>query len=226
MGEGAGESSRVELMSAEQFTASGLVMGVKATRSTTPGGSTRVRYSHASEARDRLSSGILMVRSTCDRSKALHSDSSAWQRRLQPIWTAGAFLDALPSGIERKTGWLMAEQAGLDHALIDRRLYLSETWAGDAARERRRVCRPRLPLQPSLPSRSISSPRRSTLVHHAPLSWPTRSTARTRSRGRCWSRAECGQNRVLVGLDAMRLVIPPKPSAAHHPVRVHAPATA
>ena len=28
--------------------------------------------------------------------------------------TAGAFLDGLLSGVERKTGWLMAEQAGLD----------------------------------------------------------------------------------------------------------------
>ncbi len=27
---------------------------------------------------------------------------------------AGAFLDGLLSGVERKTGWLMAEQAGLE----------------------------------------------------------------------------------------------------------------
>ena len=64
------------------------------------------------------------------------------------------------SGAERKTGWLMAEQAGFDRpyrmqsllgrssqvgvflayasrfgqARIDRRLYLPESWAGDADR--------------------------------------------------------------------------------------------
>ena len=45
----------------------------------------------------------------------------ALQRRLGPVFgrpearaSAGAFIDGLLSGISRKTGWLMAEQAGLD----------------------------------------------------------------------------------------------------------------
>jgi hypothetical protein len=52
----------------------------------------------------------------------------AWQRELSelkgrvgPVFprrelreTGGAFLDGLLSGIERKTGWLMAEQAGAE----------------------------------------------------------------------------------------------------------------
>ena len=35
-------------------------------------------------------------------------------RRSDVIASAGAFIDGLLSGISRKTGWLMAEQAGLD----------------------------------------------------------------------------------------------------------------
>src|SRR3954470_15198728 len=52
----------------------------------------------------------------------------AWERelaalkaRIGPVFgraevraTAGAFLDGLLSGVARKTGWLLAEQAGLD----------------------------------------------------------------------------------------------------------------
>ena len=43
-----------------------------------------------------------------------------WKLRLGPVFgrrelreTGSAFLDGLLSGIERKTGWMMAEQAGL-----------------------------------------------------------------------------------------------------------------
>ena len=43
---------------------------------------------------------------------------SAWKARLAPVFrrrelreTGGAFLDGLLSGIERKTGWMMAKQA-------------------------------------------------------------------------------------------------------------------
>lgn len=46
-------------------------------------------------------------------------DLSALKARLGPVFTrrelretGGAFLDELLSGIEHKTGWLMAEQAG------------------------------------------------------------------------------------------------------------------
>ena len=35
-------------------------------------------------------------------------------RRSDVVASAGAFIDGLLSGISRKTGWLMAEQAGLD----------------------------------------------------------------------------------------------------------------
>ena len=37
--------------------------------------------------------------------------------------TSGAFLDGLLSGIERKTGWLMAEQAGAERPYRMRHFY-------------------------------------------------------------------------------------------------------
>ena len=52
--------------------------------------------------------------------------------------TSGHFLDGLFSGIERKTGWLMAEQAGLDHPYRMQSLLGRSQWsAGRFAR-----CRP------------------------------------------------------------------------------------
>ena len=51
---------------------------------------------------------------------AWEGELSSWKARLTPIFgrrevreTGEAFLDDLLSGIERKTGWMMAEQAGL-----------------------------------------------------------------------------------------------------------------
>ena len=35
-------------------------------------------------------------------------------RRIEQRRTAGAFMDGLLSGIERKTGWMLSEEAGFD----------------------------------------------------------------------------------------------------------------
>ena len=49
------------------------------------------------------------------------------------------FLDGLLSGIERKTGWLMAEQAGLDHPNRTQTLIGRSRWEADALRDRVRA---------------------------------------------------------------------------------------
>ncbi len=46
--------------------------------------------------------------------------------------TAGAFIDGLLSGVERKTGWLMAEQAGLDRPYRMQSLLGRSSWSADA----------------------------------------------------------------------------------------------
>lgn len=47
----------------------------------------------------------------------------------------GAFLDGLLSGVERKTGWLMAEQAGLARPYRMQSLLGRASWSADALRE-------------------------------------------------------------------------------------------
>ena len=73
----------------------------------------------------------------------------AWERelaalkdRLSPVFgrvelrqTASAFLDGLLSGVERKTGWLLAEQAGLDRPYRMQSLLGRSHWAADALRD-------------------------------------------------------------------------------------------
>jgi len=73
----------------------------------------------------------------------------AWERevaalkdRLEPVFrrralreTGGAFLDALLSGIERKTGWLMAEQAGAERPYRMQSMLGRSRWSADALRD-------------------------------------------------------------------------------------------
>src|ERR1044071_5333708 len=77
----------------------------------------------------------------------------AWDRgltalkgRLAPVFrrsdvaaSAGAFIDGLLSGIPRKTGWLMAEQASLKRAYRVPSLLGRRSWNADALRDRVRV---------------------------------------------------------------------------------------
>jgi SRSO17 transposase len=73
----------------------------------------------------------------------------AWERelvslkaRLAPVFrrrelkeTGGAFLDGLLSGIERKTGWLMAEQANAERPYRMQSLLGRSHWSADALRD-------------------------------------------------------------------------------------------
>ena len=66
----------------------------------------------------------------------------SWKARLGPVFrrrqlreTGGAFLDGLLSGIERKTGWMMAEQAGLTRPWRMQGLLGRNRWDADALRD-------------------------------------------------------------------------------------------
>ena len=66
----------------------------------------------------------------------------SWKARLGPVFrrrqlreTGGAFLDGLMSGIERKTGWMMAEQAGLPGPWRMQALLGKSRWDADALRD-------------------------------------------------------------------------------------------
>jgi SRSO17 transposase len=77
----------------------------------------------------------------------------AWDRelialkdRLAPVFrrsdvaaSAGAFIDGLLSGIPRKTGWLLAEQAGLRRPYRIQSLLGRSSWNADALRDRVRA---------------------------------------------------------------------------------------
>lgn len=56
-------------------------------------------------------------------------------RRRELKETGGAFLDGLLSGIERKTGWLMAEQAGLERPYRMQSLLGRSSWSADKLRD-------------------------------------------------------------------------------------------
>lgn len=56
-------------------------------------------------------------------------------RRTEGREMAGAFIDGLLSGAERKTGWLMAEQAGLDRPYRMQSLLGRGQWSADALRD-------------------------------------------------------------------------------------------
>src|SRR3954451_1222137 len=78
----------------------------------------------------------------------------AWERelaalkgRIGPVFgraevreTAGAFLDGLLSGVGRKTGWLLAEQAGLERPYRIQSLLGRSRGDADALRDRVRAC--------------------------------------------------------------------------------------
>jgi SRSO17 transposase len=55
--------------------------------------------------------------------------------RVEVRTTAGSFVDGLLSGVERKTGWLMAEQAGLDRPYRMQSLLGRSSWSADALRD-------------------------------------------------------------------------------------------
>ena len=66
----------------------------------------------------------------------------SWKARLGPVFrrrqlreTGGAFLDGLLSGIDRKTGWMMAEQAGLARPWRIQGLLGRNRWDADALRD-------------------------------------------------------------------------------------------
>jgi SRSO17 transposase len=55
--------------------------------------------------------------------------------RMELRRNAGAFIDGLLSGVERKTGWLMAEQAGLDRPYRIQSLLGRTSWDADVLRD-------------------------------------------------------------------------------------------
>ena len=56
-------------------------------------------------------------------------------RRAESRQSAGAFLDGLLSGVERKTGWLLAEQAGLDRPYRMQSLLGRSHWDAEGLRD-------------------------------------------------------------------------------------------
>ena len=77
---------------------------------------------------------------------AWERELAALKERISPVFgrsevreTAGAFLDGLLSGVARKTGWLLAEQAGLERPYRIQSLLGRGLWAADALRDRVRT---------------------------------------------------------------------------------------
>src|SRR4051812_14477481 len=77
---------------------------------------------------------------------AWERELAALKERIGPVFgraetraTAGAFLDGLLSGVARKTGWLLAEQAGLDRAHRMQSLLGRSRWEADGLRDRVRA---------------------------------------------------------------------------------------
>src|SRR6476619_8317921 len=73
---------------------------------------------------------------------AWERELAALKERLAPVFgrselreTAGVFLDGLLSGVERKTGWLLAEQAGLERPYRIQSLLGRVRWEADALRD-------------------------------------------------------------------------------------------
>jgi len=71
---------------------------------------------------------------------------AALQERISPVFprrelreTAGAFLEGLLSGIERKTGWLMAERAGMERPYRMQSLLGRSRWSAEALRDQVRT---------------------------------------------------------------------------------------
>src|SRR5215204_3354261 len=77
---------------------------------------------------------------------AWERELAALKERIGPVFgraetraTAGAFLDGLLSGVARKTGWLLAEQAGLDQPYRMQSLLGRSRWEADGLRDRVRA---------------------------------------------------------------------------------------
>ena len=77
---------------------------------------------------------------------AWQQELAALKERIAPVFrrrelkeTAGAFVDGLLSGIERKTGWLLAEQAGLERPYRMQSLLGRSSWDADALRDQVRT---------------------------------------------------------------------------------------
>ena len=77
---------------------------------------------------------------------AWERELAALKERIGPVFgraetraTAGAFLDGLLSGVARKTGWLLAEQAGLERPYRMQSLLGRSLWDADALRDRVRT---------------------------------------------------------------------------------------
>lgn len=73
---------------------------------------------------------------------AWERELSSLKEQLAPVFrrrelkqTGGAFLEGLLSGIERKTGWLMAEQAGLERPYRMQSLLGRSSWSADELRD-------------------------------------------------------------------------------------------
>ena len=72
---------------------------------------------------------------------------SSLKKRLGPVFrrreireSGGAFIDGLLSGISRKTGWMMSEQAGLSRPWRMQALLGRSRWDVDALRDEIRSC--------------------------------------------------------------------------------------
>jgi len=77
---------------------------------------------------------------------AWERELAALKERIGPVFgraevreTAGAFLDGVLSGVARKTGWLLAEQAGLERPYRMQSLLGRSRWDADALRDRIRA---------------------------------------------------------------------------------------
>ena len=77
---------------------------------------------------------------------AWERELAALKERISPVFgrsevraTAGAFLDGLLSDVARKTGWLLAEQAGLERPYRIQSLLGRSLWEADALRDRVRA---------------------------------------------------------------------------------------
>src|SRR3954453_16176363 len=73
---------------------------------------------------------------------AWERELAALKERIGPVFgraevqaTAGAFLDGVLSGVARKTGWLLAEQAGLERPYRMQSLLGRSHWDADALRD-------------------------------------------------------------------------------------------
>ena len=73
---------------------------------------------------------------------AWEREQAALKGRIGPVFgraetreTAGAFLEGLLSGVARKTGWLLAEQAGLERPYRIQALLGRSSWSADHLRD-------------------------------------------------------------------------------------------